>query len=368
MRRVWGITLAVAVTLSLTPRAGSQQSSTPEKKSPAATKKISPPAQKGSASEENAPLILTSQIPLPGVHGRFDHFTFDPSEPARVFISALGNSSVEVIDLVKDSDVHSITGIPEPQGIVYATGLNKLFVASRKGKLYIYDGGDYKLITSIDYNADVDNLRYDAASKRVYVGYGDEDKAAIGMVDAETNQRLDEAYKLPTHPESYQLEKSGPNIYVNLMDLKLIGVIDRTTKKLTKWELPPKFGENFPMALDEADHRLMIVTRTPPRLVVYDTSSGKVVATQPCVADVDDMYYDANHKRVYIPGGQGLIDVFEQKDADHYDRLARIPTTVGARTAGYTPRVGKKGLDRIFLAVPYSPTREAGVWTYTVQE
>src|ERR1700722_4676283 len=131
MRRVWGITLAVAVTLSLTPRAGSQQSSTPEKKSPAATKKISPPAQKGSASEENAPLILTSQIPLPGVHGRFDHFTFDPSEPARVFISALGNSSVEVIDLVKDSDVHSITGIPEPQGIVYATGLNKLFVASR---------------------------------------------------------------------------------------------------------------------------------------------------------------------------------------------------------------------------------------------
>jgi len=92
------------------------------------------------------------------------------------------------------------------------------------------------------------------------------------------------------------------------------------------------------------------------------------VATQPCVADVDDMYYDANHKRVYIPGGQGLIDVFEQKDADHYDRLARIPTTVGARTAGYTPRVGKKGLDRIFLAVPYSPTREAGVWTYTVQE
>jgi hypothetical protein len=325
-------------------------------------------AQENSATSENGPLILTSQIPLPGVHGRFDHFTFDPSEPARVFISALGNNSVEVIDLVEDTVVQHIPGIPEPQGIAFAVGLNKLFVGSRKGKLYIYDGSDYKLITTIDYNADVDNLRYDAASKRIYVGYGDEDKAAIGMVDATTNQRLDEVYKTGAHPESYQMEKSGPDLYVNLEDLKQVGVIDRTTKKLTKWELPPKFEENFPMALDESDHRLMIVTRTPPRLVVYDTSSGKVVATQPCVADVDDLYYDANHKRVYIPGGQGFIDVFQQKDADHYERIARIPTVVGARTAGYTPRVGKKGLDRVFLAVPYSPNKDAAMWVYSVQE
>ena len=325
-------------------------------------------AQKNSAPDENGPLILTAQIPLPGVHGRFDHFAFDPTEPGRIFISALGNNSVEVINTVEGTVVHHITGVPEPQGIAFATGLNKIFVASRKGKLYIYDGNDYKLIASIDYNADVDNLRYDVASKRVYVGYGDEDKAAIGMVDATTNQRLDEVYKIGAHPESYQLEKSGPNIYVNLEDLKQVGVIDRNTKKLTKWDLPAKFEENFPMALDEANHRLLIVTRTPPRLVVYDTSSGKVVATQPCVADVDDLYYDANHKRVYIPGGQGFIDVFQQNDPDHYQRLVRIPTVIGARTAGYTPRIGKKGQDRIFLAIPATPGKEAAVWAYTVQE
>ncbi len=325
-------------------------------------------AQKNSAPDENGPLILTAQIPLPGVHGRFDHFAFDPTEPGRIFISALGNNSVEVINTVEGTVVHHITGVPEPQGIAFATGLNKIFVASRKGKLYIYDGNDYKLIAGIDYNADVDNLRYDVASKRVYVGYGDEDKAAIGMVDAATNQRLDEVYKIGTHPESYQLEKSGPNIYVNLEDLKQVGVIDRNTKKLTKWDLPAKFEENFPMALDEANHRLLIVTRTPPRLVVYDTNSGKVVATQPCVADVDDLYYDANHKRVYIPGGQGFIDVFQQNDPDHYQRLVRIPTVIGARTAGYTPRIGKKGQDRIFLAIPATPGKEAAVWAYTVQE
>ena len=324
--------------------------------------------QESSAKEESSPLILTAQIPLPGVHGRFDHFSFDPAEPGRIFISALGNNSVEVLNTVEGTAVHSIAGIVEPQGVAFAVGLNKLFVASRKGKLYIYDGAGYNLITTIDYNADVDNLRYDAPTKRVYVGYGDEENAAIGVVDAATNQRLDEVYKIGAHPESYQLEKSGPNIFVNLEDLKQVGVINRTTKQLTKWELPNKFEENFPMALDEPDHRLFIVTRTPPRLVVYDTNSGRAVATEACVADVDDLYYDANHKRVYIPGGQGYIDVFQQKDADHYERLARIATVVGARTAGYAPKIGKKGQDRIFLAVPSTPGKEAAVWAYTLQE
>src|SRR3984893_14516407 len=235
MRRACGIVLAMAVILSFTLRTAAQQSSTPAKKSPAAAKKSSAPAQKSSASEEDAPLILTTQLPLPGVHGRFDHFAFDPVEPGRIFISALGNNSVEIINLVEGTEVKRITGVPEPQGIAYAPDLKKLFVASRKGTLYIYDGASYDLITKIVYNEDVDNLRYDAASKRVYVGLGDEDKAAIGMVDATTNQRLDEEYKNGAHPESFQLETSGSRIFVNLEDLKQVGVIDRNTKKMSIW-------------------------------------------------------------------------------------------------------------------------------------
>jgi hypothetical protein len=270
------------------------------------------------------------------------------------------------MNLVTDTRVHSIPGIPEPQGVTYATGLNKLFVGSRQGKLYIYDGTSYDLITALDYHADVDNLRYDEASKRVYVDYGDEDKAAIGMVDATTNQRLPDEFKTGAHPESFQLEKSGSKIYVNLPDLKKIGVIDRTTHKMSSW--PLTLEENYPMALNEPEHRLFIATRTPPRLVVFDTNSGKTVATLPCVADVDDLYYDASYKRVYIPGGQGFIDVFQEKDPDHYERIARIPTVLGARTAGYFGKLGKKGIDRLYLAVPASGDHAAEVRTYTVQE
>ena len=121
------------------------------------------------------------------------------------------------------------------------------------------------------------------------------------------------------------------------------------------------------MALDEPEHRLFLVTRTPPRLVVFDTNSGKVVATLPCIADVDDLYYDANHKRVYIPGGQGSIDVFQEKDPDHFEHLARVASVIGARTAGYSARIGKKGQDRFFLAVPATPGKDAAVWVYTVE-
>jgi len=78
-----------------------------------------------------------------------------------------------------------------------------------------------------------------------------------------TNQRIDE-YKIGGEPESFQLEKSGPNIYVNIPDLKQIAVINRDTKKITRWPLTGLLM-NFPMALDEADHRLFVGIREPPR-------------------------------------------------------------------------------------------------------
>src|ERR1700739_1620903 len=158
-------------------------------------------------------MVLTGQVPLEGVKGRFDHFA---SGKGKVFLSGLGNNSVEVIDLFQGTLVHTITGLPTPQGVAFSPEANKLFVASEKGKVYIYDGDSFKLITALDFEGGADNLRYDAATKRVYVACGDDEKnSATAAVDAMTNKRLDEVYKLGAEPESFQLEKSGPNIYVN---------------------------------------------------------------------------------------------------------------------------------------------------------
>src|SRR6266576_3094656 len=321
------------------------------------------PASVPPAAEGAPPLILTATVPLEGVKGRFDHFA---SGKGRVFVSGLGNNSVEVIDLFKGTRVHQITGVPNPQGVTFSPEANKLFVASEKGKVYIYDGDSYKLLSTLDFDGGADNLRYEAATKRVYVGCGDnENNASIAAIDATTNKRLDEVYKVGGEPESFQLEKNGPNIYVNVPDLKQIVVINRTTKELTRW--PLTVGQNFPMSLDETDHRVIVGTREPATLTVLDTTTGKVVASVPTVQDTDDLYYSPEHKRVYVPGRAGEIWVYQQTDPDHYNVISKIPTVVGAGTAGYFGRQGK-GFDRFYLAVSASASTSAEVRIYTMQD
>jgi len=129
-------------------------------------------AQEKPVSPRPKPLVLTEAISLSGVQGRFDHFGFDGKN--LVFVAALGNNSVEVIDISARLRTQSIPGIPNPQGVVYAPDLKKLFVASSHGKLYIYDGARFDLVRTIDFQTDVDNLRYDIAHQRVYVGFGED--------------------------------------------------------------------------------------------------------------------------------------------------------------------------------------------------
>jgi hypothetical protein len=124
---------------------------------------------------------------------------------------------------------------------------------------------------------------------------------------------------------------------------------------------------NFPMALDEAEHRLFVGTHEPARLAVFDTNSGHMIAALPSVQDSDDLYYDAGRKRVYMAGGEGFIYAFQQTDADHYQFLVKVPSALGARTAGYFGK-GKKGFDRFFLAVPARADRGPEIWIYTVQD
>ena len=318
-------------------------------------------AQTRPPSDSTQPLVLTGTIPLPGVQGRIDHLSTD--QKGRLFVSALGNNTEEVVDLSSGSRVHSISGVPRPQGVVYAPELNKLFVGSDEGKLFIYNGSSLDLINSIDFGDDVDNLRYDATAKLVYVGYGAED-GAVAMVDATTNQRLKEEFKLGAHPESFQLEKSGPNLYVNLPDLKQIAAINRNTHAITRW--PVTLDSNFPMALDEPNHRVLVATREPARLAVFDTNSGRMVAAVPCVQNSDDLFYDSARKRIYVSGGEGYVSVFQQRDSDHYQLLAKVPSAVGARTSGYFGK-GRKGFDVFYVAVPARADHTAEVLIYTVQ-
>jgi len=93
---------------------------------------------------------------------------------------------------------------------------------------------------------------------------------------------------------------------VNLASQSQIAVIDRNTREIKKWKLVGA-GTNFAMALDEKDRRLFVSARRPASLLVLDMDTGRQVAKLPGAADSDDMWYDATRKRIYIPGGEGLI-------------------------------------------------------------
>jgi DNA-binding beta-propeller fold protein YncE len=247
--------------------------------------------------------------------------------------------------------------------VVFVGEFNKLFVANgTDGKLRVYDGDSFKLLSSVDIGEDADNVRYDPAEKKIYVAFGGDEGGGIAALDAATGKRLEDVAKLDAHPESFQIATSKPVIYANIATKAKVVLIDRTTHKVTDW--PLKSGKsNYPMALDEADHRIFVVTRRPARLVVIDTETGATVASVPCVNDADDVYYDTERKRIYVPGGEGFLSVIQQTDADHYQALARIPTTIGARTGlWYEKR------DRFYLAVPASSKEGAALWVYAPED
>lgn len=303
------------------------------------------------ASTKIPPLSLIQEIPLPGVQGRIDHFSADLKRE-RLFVSGLGNSTEEIVDVFLGRVIHTITGLAVPQGVLYVPESDRIVIANNDGKVRIYDGNSFELVKTVDFNTtDVDNIRYDAAAKKIYVGYGEDEEGAIGIIDAKTYERLSGDYKTGGgHPESFQLEMSGPKIFANDPDGGDVALaIDRRTHAVSKWQLDGN-GSNFPMALDEANHRLFVGTRRPPKLLVFDTESGKLVTTLTCAVDSDDMFYDAALKRIYVIGGEGLISVIQQKDIDHYELIANVPSAVGARTGYYysTPPY----LGRLYVAVP----------------
>jgi DNA-binding beta-propeller fold protein YncE len=280
-----------------------------------------------------------------------------------VFATVFGNDTVEVLQLERAKRINTISGaFNRPQAALYMPDLNRLAVSnSEDGTVRIFDGDSFKLIDTIKFPDDADNMRYDPAAKRVYVGYGE---GAIGVFDATTNKRLED-YPLGVHPESFQLEQKGPRIFVNLASVSQVAVIDRKTRKITKWQLT-EAGTNFPMALDEEHHRLFVAARRPARLLVLDIDSGMVIASLPGAADTDDMWYDSTRRRIYVPSGEGYMYCYQQIDADHYKRLAKIPTAIGARTSAYAGQVGKH--NSLYLAVPARVFKGAELWIYETRD
>jgi DNA-binding beta-propeller fold protein YncE len=321
----------------------------------------------GVAAQDKAPLKLIETIPLPGLKdGDFDHFATD-IEGHRLFLTAEENDKVEVFDTSTNKLIHTIEGAKAPHAILCRRDLKKLFVVEGDASaVKVYDGDTYAPAGEIQLSMDADSVAYDPATQYLYVVNGGREAhtpySLISVVDTNSSKKLRDIKINSNHVEALVLEKSGSRMFCNITGQNAVGMMDRNKPALSAtWSLPAGDKVNVAMAFDEAGHRLFVATRNPGKLVVLNSDSGKVVADLPAVGLVDDMAYDAKHKRIYLAGDQ-YVEVFEQRDADHYVSMSRIPGSFRAKTAILVPE-----LNRYYLAVPAHEGHQAEVRVYDVQ-
>lgn len=306
------------------------------------------------AAQAAPPLALVATIPMPGVKGRIDHFAVD-ADGHRLFVAALGNNTVEVLDTAAKKHLRSLTGFGEPQGVAYLPDSKLLYVANGSAnRVDMLDGISFAMVKRIEQLDDADNVRYDAHARIVVVGYG---SGALRLLHAKDATEAGDV-RLAGHPESFQLETHGPRAFVNVPTARQIAVVDREKHQLlTTW--PVDARANFPMALDEDGRRLFVGARAPAALLVYDIDSGRLVERQSIGGDTDDLFYDAERSRLYVICGEGRVDVLRRETPDHYVHQSMIKTAPRARTGVFVPEEGK-----LYVAAPASGASPARVLVY----
>jgi hypothetical protein len=315
------------------------------------------------------PLRLVQTIPLPSVKGRLDHMDVDV-KGKRLFVAGLENGTFEVVDLQAGKWVRSIPGFKKAQGALVVPELNKLFLASGDdGMLRVFRGDTLELLGSIHLEPGPNRVVYEPKAKLVYVGYGGKDAGKdygeVGIIDARQDKHVGDI-KVVAHPSELLLDKSGATLFVFSSIANRLQVIDTSKRQVVStWAVTSEHPGDA--AFDESTSRLFIGTHTPPEMIAMDSKSGKEVAHVPTPEGMDGVYFDEGRKRVYVSGGRdlpvGFAFVYQQKDADHYEIIGKIPTRGGAGTSFWSPE-----LNRYYVAAPANDKEEAAILVYAPQD
>jgi DNA-binding beta-propeller fold protein YncE len=309
------------------------------------------------SAQDGLALKLVQTIPLPDVDGRIDHFSIDV-KGQRAFLAALAKNTIEAVDLKGGRVIQTLPGFAKPQGVQFVAELNKLFVATGvDGALKTLDGTTLEVLRTANVSLGADAIGYDPRSKYLYVGSGggdaNKETGDLTVFNAVTGAQV-AAIVTDAHAGGSVVEKRGHHVFVLVPEKAEVVVLDsRTRAQVAKWTIP-RIQKNVAVDLDERNHRLFVGVRIPASIVVLDSNSGAVVASIPTVATLDGLSFDTATRRIYTTGGEGFVDVTQQIDADHYQRIAHIPTAPNARTSLFVPE-----WRRLYVAVPRDEDRGA---------
>lgn len=294
----------------------------------------------GPAAANEPALVLERRIALAEVTGRIDHMAFEPRRQ-RLLVAAFGNDSLDVVDLATAQPVHRISGLAHPQGVAYAPAADAILVANGgDGSVRFFRAGDFAQIGAIALGDDADDAASDPTTGYIVVGFG---RGGLAVIDP-LQHLVAATVSLAAHPEAFRLDPVTQRGFVNVPDAGEIAVVDlHSRRQVGAWRVAG-VAANFPMALDPDARVLASAFRAPARLVLFDTTTGGVIAQRPTCGDADDVFFDRRRHRLYVSCGAGAVDVFRRRGAS-LDRIARIATAPGARTSLFVPEV-----DRLFVA------------------
>jgi DNA-binding beta-propeller fold protein YncE len=321
-------------------------------------------------SPQSAPLHLETSIPMPGIKGDFDHFGADV-KGNRLFLAAEEHKTVEVFDLKTGKHLQSVPGFGAPHQIVYVPQNNTILVTDsgeeggKEGYIRVISGDTYKITKSIKVLAAADSAGYNPKTHLMYADTGGTEAnmnyTVISVVDAPAAKVVSENKVDSGRVEAIRFDPNGTRMFANLRTKGQVGVFNQKDNKLiASWDIKDA-KDNVSMALDETNHRLFVACRKPAKLIVFDTETGNEVTSLPTVDRADDMYYNPKTKQIYVSGGNGFIGVYSQKDPDHYEEIAKIPSGPAAKVSIFIPE-----LNRLYVAASAEGANSAKVLVYQV--
>lgn len=276
---------------------------------------------------------VETRYPVPG-NGGFDYISID-SAARRLYVSH--GTQVDVVDPDNGKLIGTIADTPGVHGAAIAPEFKHGFTSNgRENKVSMFDTTTLQLINKIDVGKGPDGIYYDPGTKRVFTNnHGSHDITAI---DAKTGQVVG-TVKAEGDGESAVVADGV--VYLNIEDTNEVIVFDPKSLEVKK-RFPIGVAKT-PTGLeyDAKTKRLFIGCRNEPKMVVMDSSTGKVINSFPIGRGVDYAGFDPTAKLVFFSCGEGVLSVFHEKSADEYEDVGPIKTQQYARTMAFDPKTKK---------------------------
>lgn len=320
-----------------------------------------------SAKAQTPPLALKGSVDLPGYTGDFDHFAVD-QDRGRLLLAAEDHGTLEVFDLNTGKHLRTIKGFETPHSILVRPGAATILVTdSGKGMSKLLDASNYEVKGVVTLTPGADSIGYDPRENVVYIVTGGKDvdmkTSELDAVDPDTGKKKRSVALQDNHVEAMALEKNGDRLFINLTQTNKVAVIDRKTMKVIALWPVPTAEQNAMVALDEPRHRLYVGCRKPGMVVVMNSDTGAIINSATSPLRSDQILFDQAASRLYSPGGEGFIGVYDTSDPDHLKAVAKVPSAPGAKTGVLVPE-----RKELILAVSPGETKAmAKVLTFAVQ-